>query len=83
MPTYTIRYHCADCPGAAALLVEDAAGATYLFSGGQLQARCADAAACARLLALLRRRGTWVAVPATASRTLAGLHALAGTTHRP
>lgn len=78
MPTYTIRYRRDDRPGPAALLVEDEQGTGYLFSSGALQARCADAAACARLLGLLRRRGPWAATPAITPYTLAGLQALTG-----
>ncbi len=76
MPTYTVRSRCDAHPGAVGLLVEDGRGTTSLFSGGELQARCAGPEATARLLHLLRHRDCWTAVPAVAPYTLAGLRAL-------
>ncbi len=77
-PTYTVRYRCDAHPGTVGLLVEDERGATYLFSGGELQARCESPDATARLLRLLRHRHCWTAAPAVAPYTLAGLRALVG-----
>ena len=73
---YTIRYRAAGGAQRGALVVTDAQGAAYLFSGGYLQGRCGGDGACLRLVRLLERHGAWAPVPEVAPVTLEQLRRL-------
>ncbi len=73
---YTIRYRCAGDHGAVVLIVVDRPGTAYLFSSGQLQWRVEGADACARLVRLLGRTMTCLAVAEDGPYTMAGLRQL-------
>jgi len=70
---YTIRYRCRQGERVLALIVEDAQGRTYLFSGGALRSRATGAAASARLARLVRHNPGWAPVTADATHTLEDL----------
>jgi hypothetical protein len=67
---YTIRYRCDDRHGRTALIVEDASGAAYLFSGGSLQGRLRGSNASSRLHKRLERHAHWRQVPRVAPYSL-------------
>ena len=75
-PRFHIRYRCTDRPDHTALIVEDARGTAYLFSGGALQSRTAGAHAAERLLRLLDAPECWQPVPAAPPYDLDGLRRL-------
>jgi len=75
-PRYIIRYRTAGGAQRGALVVTDAQGAAYLFSGGYLQGRCGGDGACLRLVRLLERHGAWAPVPEVAPVTLEQLRRL-------
>ena len=80
---YIVRYRCPRPQGAAALIVEDAAGAAWFFDAGQLQCRLSrqhpdERDTCARLATRLGGMARWVGVPEVAPYTLAGLRQLVG-----
>jgi len=81
-PDYVVRYRRADERRPPALLVEDARGIAYLFSGDALQCRVAGADALGRLLALAGRRGAWTPLPARPAATLADLRGLLASPRR-
>ena len=80
---YLVRYRCGVGDQRTALVVEDAAGAAYLFAGGRVQGPLAGAHAAPRLARRLRRLGRWVPVPTVAPYTLGELQRLVGATPAP
>ncbi len=75
---YTVRYRCNDRRGRTALIVEDSAGAAYLFTGGTLQGRLGGSNASTRLVKRLEEVAHWHQVPRVAPYTLDGLRQMAG-----
>lgn len=70
---YTVRYRCSDRRGRTALIVEDSAGAAYIFTGGSLQGRMGGSNASSRLAKRLAQVAQWRPVPRVAPYTLDGL----------
>ncbi|CAA9589285.1 MAG: hypothetical protein AVDCRST_MAG18-4593 [uncultured Thermomicrobiales bacterium] len=75
---YTVRYRCSDRRGRTALIVEDSAGAAYLFTSGTLQGRMGGNNASTRLAKRLEQVAHWRQVPRVAPYTLDGLRQMAG-----
>ena len=80
---YLVRYRCGVGDQRTALVVEDSAGAAYLFAGGRVQGPLAGAHAAPRLARRLRRLGRWTPVPAVAPYTLGELRRLVGAVPPP
>ena len=75
---FTIRYRCDDPRGRTALIVEDNAGAAYLFTGGHLQGRLRGTNASARLARRLASNAEWQPIPRVTPYTLDGLRQITG-----
>ena len=75
---YTVRYRCSDRRGRTALIVEDSAGAAYLFTGGVLQGMVSGKNASTRLAKRLADTAYWRQVPRVAPYTVDGLRQITG-----
>lgn len=80
---YYVRYRCGARGADAVLIVEDAQGVAYLFSGGVLQCRLGGARAVERLRRWLDAPGQWVPIPSVTPSTLDDLRRLTAPTSGP
>ena len=80
---YRVCYWCGAQGADAALIVEDAQGVAYLFSGGVLQCRLGGAQAVERLRQWLDAPGQWAPIPSVTLSTLDGLRRLTAPTAAP